>query len=109
MPSRAISSLASLASNRSIAVRYRPAALLRMAPWLARYWWNSAPNRLDRLGRAILPLIERCIEEHRRWTEAAGTEALMRGDGWIEPLPHAARLRRGDPGRRRTHSLRPLL
>ncbi|WP_454656084.1 NAD(P)/FAD-dependent oxidoreductase [Bosea beijingensis] len=81
---RDLATLASLASNRSIAVRYRPAALLRMAPWLARYWWNSAPNRLDKLGRAILPLIERCIEEHRRWTKAAGTEALMRGEGWIE-------------------------
>ncbi len=81
---RDLASLASLASNRSIAVRYRPAALLRMAPWLARYWWNSAPGRLDKLGRAILPLIERCIDEHRRWTEAAGTEALMRSEGWIE-------------------------
>ena len=81
---RDITTLASLASNRSIAVRYRPAALLKMAPWLARYWWNSAPDRLDRLGRSILPLIERCIDEHRRWTVAAGTESLMRSDGWIE-------------------------
>lgn len=81
---RDLATLASLASNRSIAVRYRPAALLQMAPWLARYWWNSAPSRLDKLGRAILPLIERCIDEHRRWTQAAGTEALMRGEGWIE-------------------------
>lgn len=81
---RDIATLVSLASNRSIAVRYRPAALLRMAPWLARYWWNSAPDRLDKLGRAVLPLIERCIDEHRRWTQAAGTEALMRGEGWIE-------------------------
>ena len=81
---RDLAALASLASNRSIAVRYRPATLLRMAPWLARYWWNSAPNRLDKLGRAILPLIERSINEHRRWTQAAGTEALMRGEGWIE-------------------------
>lgn len=81
---RDLTALVNLASNRSIAVRYRPAALLRMAPWLARYWWNSAPDRLDKLGRAILPLIERCIEEHRRWTQAAGTEALMRSEGWIE-------------------------
>lgn len=81
---RDLATLAAFASNRSIAVRYRPATLLRMAPWLARYWWNSAPERLDRLGRAILPLIERSIDEHRRWTEAAGTQALMRGEGWIE-------------------------
>jgi D-amino-acid dehydrogenase len=81
---RDLPTLAALASNRSIAVRYRLETLLRMAPWLARYWWNSAPDRLDRLGRAILPLIERCIEEHRRWTQAAGTEALIRAEGWIE-------------------------
>lgn len=81
---RDLATLAAFASNRSIAVRYRPATLLRMAPWLARYWWNSAPDRLDRLGRAILPLIERSISEHRHWTKAAGTEALMRGEGWIE-------------------------
>lgn len=81
---RDLATLAAFASNRSIAVRYRPATLLRMARWLARYWWNSAPDRLDRLGRAILPLIERCIDEHERWTDAAGTQALMRGEGWIE-------------------------
>lgn len=81
---RDLATLAAFASNRSIAVRYRPATLLRMAPWLARYWWNSAPSRLDRLGRAVLPLIERSIDEHRHWTKAAGTEALMRSEGWIE-------------------------
>lgn len=81
---RSLATLAAFASNRSVAVRYRPTTLLRMAPWLARYWWNSAPGRLDRFGQAILPLIERCIEEHRHWTKAAGTEALMRSEGWIE-------------------------
>jgi D-amino-acid dehydrogenase len=91
---RSLATLAAFASNRSIAVRYRPATLLRMAPWLARYWWHSAPERLDRLGRAILPLIERCIDEHRHWTKAAGTEALMRSEGWIELY----RTRRGFQG-----------
>ncbi len=81
---RDLPTLAALASNRSVAVRYSPATLLRMAPWLARYWWNSAPARLDRLGRAILPLIERSIAEHQRWTQAAGTQALMREGGWID-------------------------
>jgi D-amino-acid dehydrogenase len=81
---RSISALAALAANRTIAVRYRPLALLKMAPWLARYWWNSAPERLDRLGRSILPLIERSIAEHRHFTAAAGTEPLMRPGGWLE-------------------------
>lgn len=91
---RDLASLAALASNRSIAVRYRPMALLKMAPWLARYWWHSAPARLGRIGRAILPLIERSIDEHQRWTKAAGTEALLRGEGWIE-LYRDARSMRG--------------
>lgn len=81
---RDLRTLAAYASNRSIAVRYRPVTLLRMAPWLARYWWNSAPERLDRLGRAILPLIEQSIDEHRHWSGAAGTDALMRSEGWID-------------------------
>mgnify|MGYP000968931641 FL=1 len=33
---RSLATLLAFASNRSIAVRYRPATLLRMAPWLAR-------------------------------------------------------------------------
>lgn len=81
---RDFATLAAFASNRSIAVRYRPGTLLRMAPWLMRYWWNSAPDRLDRLGRAMLPLIERSIAEHQRWTAAAGTQALLREGGWID-------------------------
>jgi D-amino-acid dehydrogenase len=81
---RSVGALAKLAANRTIAVRYRPLAWLKMAPWLARYWWNSAPDRLDRLGRSILPLIERSILEHRRWTDAAGTGPMMRPGGWIE-------------------------
>lgn len=81
---RDLTSLVALASNRSIAVRYRPMTLLKMAPWLARYWWNSAPARLDRLGRAILPLIERSIAEHQRWARDAGTEAFLRDGGWVE-------------------------
>lgn len=81
---RDLGTIAAFASNRSIAVRYRPLALLRMTPWLARYWWNSAPNRLDRLGRSILPLIERSIAEHQHWTQAAGTQPFLREGGWID-------------------------
>lgn len=81
---RDLPTLAAFASNRSIAVRYNAATLLRMAPWLARYWWNSAPARLGSLGRSILPLIERSIAEHQRWTREAGTQDLMREGGWID-------------------------
>lgn len=88
---RDLTSLVALASNRSIAVRYRPMTLLKMAPWLARYWWNSAPARLDRLGRAILPLIERSIAEHQRWARDAGTEAFLRDGGGSSSIANGAR------------------
>lgn len=72
------------ASNQAIAVRYRPATLLRLAPWLTRYWWNSGGERLDAAALAMLPLIERCVSEHDRLTSPAGTAGLLRQDGWIE-------------------------
>jgi D-amino-acid dehydrogenase len=72
------------AANRSTAVRYQPAALARMLPWLARYWWHSAPARLDAIAAEMLPLIERCIDEHMVFADAAGATQFMRGDGWLE-------------------------
>jgi D-amino-acid dehydrogenase len=81
---RDLATILAYAANRSIAVRYRPEALLRLLPWLARYWWNSAPERLARIGQEMLPLLERCIAEHEEFAGPAGTAPLMRGDGWIE-------------------------
>jgi len=81
---RDLATILTYAANRSIAVRYRPEALLRMLPWLARYWWNSAPERLARIAQEMLPLLERCITEHEFLAGPAGTTALMRSDGWIE-------------------------
>jgi D-amino-acid dehydrogenase len=81
---RDLPTLLAYATNRSIAVRYNPATLLRLLPWLARYWWHSAPERLDEAARAMLPLIELCMSEHARFTGPAGTQNLMRDGGWIE-------------------------
>lgn len=81
---RDLKTVLAYATNRATAVRYRPATLLRMAPWLARYWWHSGRARLDAAARAMLPLIERCATEHARFTGPAATGALMREGGWIE-------------------------
>lgn len=90
---RDLKTLLAYASNGATAVRYRPATLLRMAPWLARYWWHSGGSRLDAAARAMLPLIEACVTEHARFTVAAGTAALMRSGGWIELYRSSAALR----------------
>jgi len=72
------------ASNRSSAVRYDTTFLPRIAPWLFSYWRHSSPARLAEAARAMLPLIERCLEEHDALIAASGAEDLVRRAGWIE-------------------------
>ena len=81
---RSITTLLVYASNRSIAVRYRPAYLARLLPWLARYWWHSSVQRVSLTAREMLPLIERCIDEHEIFIGPAGIASLMRNEGWID-------------------------
>ena len=81
---RDLTTILAYASNRSVAVRYQPEFLARILPWLARYWWNSASERLNRAAREMLPLIERCIGEHEHFAGPAEVEPLMRREGWIE-------------------------
>ncbi|PSC04333.1 amino acid dehydrogenase [Alsobacter soli] len=63
---------------------YHLSFLPKMAPWLARYWWNSSPAGHMRAMRGALPLIERCVAEHEPLVEAAGAEHLLRRTGWIK-------------------------
>ncbi|MGO4264040.1 hypothetical protein, partial [Lysobacter sp. TAB13] len=81
---RDLSTILAYASNRSVAVRYRPDFLAQILPWLARYWWHSASERLNRAAQEMLPLIERCIGEHEHFAGPAEVEPLMRREGWIE-------------------------
>ena len=72
------------ALNNRPDVRYHPRFLPRVAPWLARYWWHSAPSRLARAARAMLPLIERSVAEHDALKDEAGIAGLFRRTGWID-------------------------
>jgi D-amino-acid dehydrogenase len=72
------------ATNRSSQVRYDPAFLPRIAPWLFAYWRHSAPARLAEAARTMLPLIERCLDEHDAFIAASGSEDLIGRSGWIE-------------------------
>lgn len=81
---RGVRDILRYAANRSSAVRYDPLFLPRIAPWLYAYFRHSEPARLAAAARAMLPLIERCLDEHDALIEAAGAEDLVRRDGWIE-------------------------
>ncbi|KQV84022.1 FAD-dependent oxidoreductase [Rhizobium sp. Root1220] len=80
---RQIGPLLRYALNNAADVRYDPAYLLRIAPWLARYWWHSSPANLEKATRALLPLVEASVSEHDRLIERAGAAHLIREKGWI--------------------------
>lgn len=81
---RDLPTIARYASNRSADVRYHPAALPVIAPFLYRYWFHSRADRHARIARAYSTLIEHCVTEHRALIETAGARDLLRTGGWIK-------------------------
>ncbi|AOE82763.1 NAD(P)/FAD-dependent oxidoreductase [Pseudomonas sp. TCU-HL1] len=70
--------------NQQPDVRYSPSYLPKLAPWLASYWHHSAARRLEEASRAMLPLVERCVEEHDQLVAEAGLGHLIRAQGWLD-------------------------
>lgn len=64
--------------------RYHLDAVPSVAPFLARYWWNSKPERHEAIGRSYAPLIEHSVSEHDILIAATGAEHLIRREGWKE-------------------------
>ena len=63
---------------------YHLSALPGVAPWLWRYFKESAPDRAAKSSAALRPLIQRCLIEHEALIEAAGVGDLLRKTGWIK-------------------------
>lgn len=81
---RELSKLLRYGLNRQPDVRYSFSYLPKAAPWLLKYWKNSAPAPLAEATRAMLPLVQRCVEEHDALIEAAELGAMVQAKGWIE-------------------------
>jgi D-amino-acid dehydrogenase len=81
---RALSDLLKYSRNTSLDVRYHPNALLKLAPFLWRYWRNSHPSRHAAIARWYSTLIEHCVTEHRSLAAEAGASELLRPSGWIK-------------------------
>lgn len=77
--------------NNRIDVRYRPSALPRMAPFLGRYWYNSAAMRHATIARAYTPLIEHSVSEHSILIDEAKAGDLIVKNGWMQAYRTAAR------------------
>ena len=83
---RSLSQLLRYAVNTRSDARYDPAYLPKIAPWLARFWWHSAPRRLERSAEALYPLIAACLDTHEELAQRSGASHLFTKDGWVELL-----------------------
>lgn len=81
---RDLGTLLRYARNQSPDVRYHVDAMLKVAPFLYRYWRHSHPARHADIARDYSTLIEHCVSEHRALAAAAGASELLRPIGWMK-------------------------
>ncbi|MEZ2353456.1 NAD(P)/FAD-dependent oxidoreductase [Caballeronia sp. RCC_10] len=70
--------------NNSTDLYWDYRALPHFASWLARFWWESSPQKLLAAGRDVLPLIRQSYDEHERFVRRAKLGHLVRASGWID-------------------------
>jgi D-amino-acid dehydrogenase len=70
--------------NRTIDAHYHPSALLRITPFLWKYWHHSRPARHQRIAHVYAKLIEHCVSEHDALAKEAGAESFIRRVGWMK-------------------------
>jgi D-amino-acid dehydrogenase len=80
--------------NRSTDLYWDYKALPSFATWLARFWWESSPERLEAAARDMLPLIRQSVAEHDVLIERAGLEKLVHDGGWLEAFRTKAQFER---------------
>jgi D-amino-acid dehydrogenase len=76
--------LAVYAFNGANEARYHLRDMPYFAPWLLRYWRESAPDRAFRNAMAVRPLIEQSLTEHEKLMAEAGASDLLRKTGWLK-------------------------
>lgn len=81
---RNLGTLLRYARNRSTDLYWDYRALPSFAGWLARFWWESSPERLMAAAHDMLPLIRQSVAEHDVLIGRAGLEQLSNDKGWIE-------------------------
>lgn len=59
-------------------------ALPRLAPWLYRYFRQSAPEHVAATARGARPLVERSILEHEALLSEAGMLGMLRRTGYLK-------------------------
>lgn len=95
--------------NQSTDLYWDYKALPTFASWLARFWWESSPSRLEAAARDMFPLIRRSVVEHDALIARAGLASLVHHGGWLEAFRTEAEFERQSAvaeAKARTHGLR---
>jgi D-amino-acid dehydrogenase len=78
-----LSVLLRYAANRNIDVHYHAGALLKLAPFMFRYWRNSRPTQHAAIARKYATLMAHSVAETRALAREAGAESLLRPIGYL--------------------------
>jgi len=70
--------------NRTIDAHYHPSALLRITPFLWKYWHHSRPARHAEVARRYSKLIEHCVSEHQTLAAEAQAIGFLHPGGWMK-------------------------
>lgn len=74
---------------------YHWRALPRLSRWLLAYYRNSRPSELQRSARALFPLVDVSLEEHKALMQGCGAMRFLEEDGWLR-VYRTARSRRAE-------------
>ncbi|MGH8778372.1 NAD(P)/FAD-dependent oxidoreductase [Paraburkholderia sp.] len=92
---RKFATLLRYARNESTDLYWDYRALPSYVTWLARFWWESSPQRLAAAARDMLPLISQSVAEHDALIARADVASLVHAHGWVQAFRTHAALERG--------------
>lgn len=95
--------LLEIARNRSSQAHLHYSAVLKMWPWLLRYWRNSSARGMETGAQAQAPLVTRAVEEHETLMEAAGCADMLRRSGYLRLHRDIAELDKDEAEQSRLH------
>ncbi len=96
---RSLPKILSYALNRSVDAHYQLSSLMHVAPFLWRYFKDSAPAKARETLAANIPLFARCLDTHGELIEASGADHLIARNGWIAGYRTDAALRAAEDRR----------
>jgi glycine/D-amino acid oxidase-like deaminating enzyme len=70
--------------NRTIDAHYHPSAVMRIAPFLWKYWHHSRPARHEKIAHVYAKLIEHCVSEHDALATLADAHHFLKRTGWMK-------------------------